>query len=651
MFERIAVSLTQVKQKLKDKKYRDEKSGRDIAFSTAYGRGNEKAISDFKQMKQELKAEEKKIPDTKNKKTITKKVKVEDLPKLDEKAVQSLMTMDSWMTSKKNTQKSNINKLKEEIKEIENDPKLKKAQKVRKVKEKNEAIKKESEINYAPLDKDAVATLGKHLKNTDLKKILPADNFDDFMSSFIKRNSELASTLKGENSRVALNTIRKLKGEEVEEDDDDFGSGEFGFSTKSKKKSPFGNESFGYGFDDVDEDVVEDVEDKKVVFEDVGSIIKKIKAIKNKESKEGKAELGELANQLAESLSIEHTLENVVLNPTTGLPKFRNKQMMTPKAMSKVYAQEQDRYGSLAPKDRNILVKKLEKKIEESDGAEKEVLEKAMDAAVTDIFFSSLKDPLSKENKLPKNRIITDPKIMYMADQYGRKDFVEKAAELTRTTDAKVHRDVMSSMLKSLSDDEFKKMITNDEESPLYDPFFELLQPDYCPVHPQNERSGTNVDDDECPVRLTEKERDDIKQKLIDLYQDTTFFIAGGINLEGYYDEDDNDVKAYNEKYKKVTSEAVKSTTKLNDTTKNKIKSITSAITNKKPDDIMQEKEGEKLWREMRSEVTQNHINTLGNIAVGLSKAFDQNKTVSNAKKMEWMMSAFETIPGFPKLN
>ena len=323
MFERIAVSLTQVKQKLKDKKYRDEKSGRDIAFSTAYSRGNEKAVSDFKQMKQELKAEEKKIPDTKNKKTITKKVKVEDLPKLDAKSVQSLMTMDSWMGNKKKIQEENINKLKEEIKEIENDPKLKKAQKVRKVKEKNEAIKKESEINYAPLDKDAVATLGKHLKNTDLKKILPADNFDDFMSSFIKRNSELASTLKGENSRVALNTVRKLKGEEVEEeeedDDDDFGYGYggFGFSSKSKKKSPFGNASFGYGFDDVDEDVVDEVEDKKVVFEDVGSIVKKIKAIKDKESKEGKAKLGELANQLAESLSIEHTLENVVLNPNS----------------------------------------------------------------------------------------------------------------------------------------------------------------------------------------------------------------------------------------------------------------------------------------------------------------------------------------------
>ena len=644
MSERIAVSLTQVKQKLKDKKYKDDKSGRDIAFSTAYNRGNEKAVSDFKQMREQIKAEEKKIPDdSKNKKKITKKVKIEDLPKLDQKAVESLMNMDSWMTNKRNTQKSNIDKLKEEIKGIENDPKLKKSQKTKKIKEKNEAIKKESEINYAPLDKDAVATLGKHLKNTDLKNILPADNFDDFMSNFIRRNSELASTLKGENSRVALNTIRKLKGEEVEEEEEE--DDDFSFYQKPKNKSPKG---FGMDFGD---DVFDEVEDKKVEFESVDSIVKKIKAIKSKDTKEAKAELAELANKLAESLSIEHTLENVVLNPTTGLPKFRNKQMMTPKAMSKIYAQEQDRYGSLAPKDRNILVKKLEKKIEEAEGAEKEVLEKAMDAAVTDIFFSSIKDPLSKENKLPKNRVITDPQIMYMADEYGRKDFVEKAAELTRTTDAKVHRDVMSSMLKSVSDEQFKKMITRDEENPIYDPFLELLEPDYCPVHPQNERSGTNVDDEDCPVRFTEKERDDIKQKLIDLYQDTTFFIAGGINLEGYYDDDDNDVKSYNERYKKVTSESNKATKKLNTETKGKIKNIVEGITNKRPDDIIQEHEAEKLFKEMRSDITQEHINTLGNIGVALSEAFRKNPTLKEDTKIEWMTSAFQTIPGFPKLK
>jgi len=626
MFERIAVSLTQVKQKLKGKKYRDDKSGRDIAFSTAYSRGNEKAMQDFNQLRQELKKEESK---EKPKKKVLKKNVVPD--NISQKALESFSAMDWWVSNKKKKQEENIKKINKQIEDINQDTKLSKAQKTRKIKEKKEEIKKESANNYAFIDQDSVESLSKIIKNNDLSKLLPAENFDDFMTSFINRNSELSDSIKNLNPKEAFNTMKKLKGEKI--------------VTKAKKKK---NE-FSF-YDDDDEESL--VEEEGLEFEPVSNIIDKIKKIKDPSSKESKAELGELSNKLAESLSIEHIYENVILNPTVGLPKFKSIKMMTPKAMTKIYSQELDRYSSLPLKERNDIVKKLDKKIEKASGAEKEVLEKAMDAAVTDIILESLKNPETpKFNKLPKNRVLSDPRIPFLANKFGRKDFLEKSAELTRTTDAKVHRDVMSNMLKSLTDEQFEGLIVGDDrESPLFRPFLEKLDPTYCPIHPHNERGGNNVDDDECPVRLTEKQRDQIKQTVIDLYEDTTFFIAGGINLEGY-DEDETTPSTYSKRYDDVKTHVSKSSEGLSVGTKDKIKNIMEGIESTRPDDVIQEQETYKLVNEMRQNVTQHHIDTLGNIAVGLAKVISKNKNASKEKKIEWIQNAFETIPGFPKLK
>jgi hypothetical protein len=385
---------------------------------------------------------------------------------------------------------------------------------------------------------------------------------------------------------------------------------------------------------------------KESDFQSVSSIVKEIKSLKNKTDKDSEAKLGELTNKLAESLSIEYTLDNVVLNPTVGLPRFKNKIMMTPKAMTKVYKDQQERYGSLSEKDRNVMMKKLEKKIESSSDTEKEVYEKAMDAAVTDVFMSSIKNPDSKENKLPKNRVITDPKIMYLADKYGRADFMEKAAELTRTTDAKVHRDVMSSMLHSVTDKEFKEIVG--EDNPMFKPFLDMLDPSFCPVHPKNQRSGPNVEDSECSIRFTDKDIYGIKQKVIDMYQDTTFFIAGGLNLEGY--DDDTDVKTYNQKYSKTTSE-VKDTVKSSAKIKDKIKDVVEGITNKDLQDVITEQEARKMEQEMRKEITQEHIEKFGAITAGLAKLLSDKKLATNTQKLEWVKSALSTIPGFPELK
>ncbi len=637
MLDRIATSYTQViKKKLKSKKYRDEKSGKDIAFSTAYSRGNEKALSDYNQIKQELKAEA--IKPDKKKKTITKKVKVEDVPQLSKSTIYSLMSMDSWMNEKKKNQANAIAKIDKEIKEIENDPSLKKGQKKKQISIKIEEKKKEAELAYTPLDKDGVQVLGKFLKGVELNKVLPPDNFDDFMSNFIKKNNELANSLKTETPKKALFSLYDLKGIELEvdEDDDDdmFGGG---FS-KSKPKSKGG---FG-GFDEDEE------EEEKKKFIPVDQIIKQIKEIKDPESKENKEKLGELSQQLAESLSIEYTLENVILNPTVGLPKFKSKSMMTPKAMSKIYAQEQERYGTLPTEERNKMIKKLEKKIDTAQGAEKEVYEKAMDAAVTDLIMNFAENPLEHKNKLPKNRVMSDPRIMVLADEFGRQDFMEKAAELTRTPDAKVHRDVMSSMLHSVSNNQLKKVLGEDD--PLYKPFFEMLEPDYCPVHPSNERPGSNVDDEDCPVRLTEKEVHDIKQHMIDLYQDTTFFIAGGLNLEGY-DDDETDVEKYNERFKKVKSVEKASKTELSEKIKGEVTKITNDIKNLNSDDVIQQQQMNKLVNEMRSKVTQHHIETLGSITAGLVKVLDKERGRDKKTKLEYIESAYKTIPGFPPLD
>jgi len=622
--EKLAFSITKVKDVLKDKKYRDDKSGRQIAFSTAYSRGNEKAVADFKEINSQLKKEEKK-PTEKNKK-ITNKVKVEDLPKLDEKSIKSIKSMDSWMNQKKQKQLQNIKNTQKEIQEIKENPSINKNQKKKKIKDLNEKIKTESAISYSPLDRDGVEALGKILKGTELSALLPKDNFNDFMSSLVKRNTELGDKFKKMNSKEALDTLKMMKGEKIE---------------KTKKKND--DDYWGNGFDDDDSD---DDFVSKSDFRPVSNIVKDIKSLKDKTDKDSEAKLGELSNELAESLSIEYTLDNVILNPTAGLPKFKNTKMMTPKAMSKLYKDQQDRYGSLPIKERNIMMKKLEKKLESAQGAQKTILEKAMDAAVTDVFMTALSDPDSKENKLPKNRVVTDPKLMYLADKFGRNDFVEKVAELTRSSDANVHRDVTSSMMHSLSDDQFKEMIG--EDNPMFRPFLELLEPDYCPVHPQNERSGNNVDDEECSVRFTEKERHDIKQKVINMYQDTTFFIAGGLNLDEYGDE--TDVKTYNERYDKAKvsiEKKVNSSSKI----KSKIKDVVEGITNKDLQDVLTEQEAKKIEQEMRKEITQEHIETFGSITAGLAKLLSDRRTATNNQKLEWVESAFETIPGFPALK
>jgi hypothetical protein len=319
--------------------------------------------------------------------------------------------------------------------------------------------------------------------------------------------------------------------------------------------------------------------------------------------------------------------------------------MMTPKAMSKLYKDQRERYGSLPIKERNIMMKKLEKKLESAQGAQKTILEKAMDAAVTDVFMSSLSDPESKENKLPKNRVISDPKVMYLANKYGRSDFVEKAAELTRNEDADSHREIMSSMLHSLSDVQFKEIMG--EDNPVLSPFLDLLEPDYCPIHPQNERPGKNVSDDECPVRFTEKERYEIKQKVINLYQDTTFFIAGGLNLEGY--EDDTDVSDYKKKYDRVST--AQKEIKPSPNVKDKIKDVTDYLTNKDLKEYMNPNEMKKLEFEMRKEVTQEHIDKLGQIAASASKIFVQNPNASQETKLRVAKKFLESIPGFPELK
>lgn len=632
MYLKTAFSNTDIKEKLKDKKYKDEKSGREIAFNTAYSRGNDKALSDFKDLSQKLKGEEKKEnkPTSEKEEQLKKKLpKVKgELPKLDQNSIESLMSMNSWMGKKKKQQLENINKIKQELENLDKDTSLNKSQKKKQKQELKAKLEKESFVSYNSMDTDSVITIGKILKNTNLEKILPKENFEDLMSSFMRRNSELKDSLKDTNSIDALASLKKLKGEKVEkpkdDDEDDFS---FGKSTLNLSD---------------DEDKEESVE-----FKPVDSIIKEIKSIKDKDSKESKARLGELAQELSESLSIEYTLENVVLNPAEGLPKFKNKKMMTAKAMSKIYAEQQDRYGSLPIKERNKMMNKLEKKIEQATGPEKEVLEKAMDAAVTDVFMSSLADPDNKENKLPKNRVITDPKLMYFADKYGKDDYLEKTAELTRTTDAKVHRDTMSSLMLNLSDKEFKEMVG--EENPMYAPFLELIDPTYCPLHPANERSGTNVDDEDCPNRLSEKDVLKIKQDLIDMYQDTTFFIAGGLNLDDY--EDETEVATYNEKYKKVQEQTTKA--KMPDSIRTKIKDYTEGIISSNPDDVLQAQEATKLVNEMRSEVTQHHIETLGSISAGLTNLLNspKGKSANNETKIQWMQSAFETIPGFPPLK
>jgi len=620
--EKLAGSLTKVKDILRDKKYRDEESGRDISFTTAYGRGNEKAVADFKEINSKLKHEEKKPSE---KKKITKKVDMGELPKLDEKSIKSIQSMDSWMNKKKQKQLNNIKAIQKEIEDIKSDSSISNNKKKKEIKKLNEKIKIENKVSYSALDRDGVEALGKLLRGTELTELLPKENFEDFMSSLVKRNSELGAEFKSMNSRDALDTIKSMKGEKIE---------------KPKKEE---EDEFGFGRS-LDKDKVEEIVNKSD-FKPVSDIVKEIKSLKGKTDKESEAKLGELTNQLAESLSIEYTLDNVILNPTAGLPKFKNTKMMTPKAMSKLYKDQQDRYGSLPAKERNIMMKKLEKKLESAQGVQKTILEKAMDAAVTDVFMSALEDPNSKENKLPKSRVVTDPKLMYLADKYGRNDFVEKAAELTRSTDANVHREVTSSMLHSLSDDQFKDVMG--EDNPMFRPFLELLEPDFCPVHPQNERSGSNVDDDECPVRLTEKERYEIKQKVIDMYQDTTFFIAGGLNLEGY--DDDTDVKTYNQRYDKVTKaqKEIKPTAKI----KEKIKDVVEGITNKDLQDVMTEQEAKKLEAEMRKEITQEHIDKLGSVATGLAKLLSDRKNASNTQKIEWVQSAFATIPGFPALK
>jgi hypothetical protein len=630
MYSKLAFSNSDIKEKLKDKKYKDTDSGREIAFSTAYSRGNQKALSDFKDLSEKLKVEEKTQPSEKEELLKKKLPKVKgELPKLDENSIQSLLSMNSWMSKKKKQQLENVGEIKQELEELDKNTSLNKSQKKKQKQQIQSKLKNESFVSYSSMDTDSIATIGKLLKNTNLDKILPKENFEDLMSSFMRRNSEFKDTLKDSNSMDALVSLKKLKGEKVErpsseDDDDDFS---FGKSTLNLSE--------------------EEELESKVEFKPVDSIIKEIKSIKDKSTKESKARLGELAQELAESMSIEYTLENVVLNPTHGLPKFKNKKMMTPKAMSKVYAQEQNRYGSLPVKERNIMMNKLEKKIEQATGTEKEVLEKAMDAAVTDVFMSSLKDPESKENKLPKNRFITDPKLMYFADKYGKDDYLEKAAELTRTTDAKVHRDTMSSLMLNLADNEFKEMVG--EDNPLYAPFLEMIDPTYCPLHPANERSGTNVDDEDCPNRLSEKDILKVKQDLIDLYQDTTFFIAGGLNLDDY--EDETDVATYNEKYKKTQSETTKA--KMPDSIKTKIRDYTEGIISTNPDDVLQAQEATKLVNEMRSEVTQHHIDTLGSISVGLTNLLNspKGKSASKDTKIEWMQSAFQTIPGFPELK
>lgn len=637
MYSKFAFSNKDIKEKLKGKKYRDDKSGREIAFSTAYSRGNEKALSDFKDLSEKLKTEEaKEKKPTSEKETLLKKKlpKVKgELPKLDENSIQSLMSMNSWMGKKKKQQLENINKIKQELENLDKDTSLNKSQKKKQKQDLQSKLKKESFVSYSSMDTDSVETIGKLLKNTNLEKILPKESFEDLMSSFMRRNSELKDSLKDNTSIDALASLKNLKGEKLE-----------------KPKSEDGDDDFSFGKSTLNLFDEEDVNEKvksEIQFKPVDSIVKEIKSLKDKNTKESKARLGELAQELAESMSIEYTLENVVLNPTEGLPKFKNKKMMTPKAMSKVYAEQQDRYGSLPVKERNKMMNKLEKKIEQATGTEKEVLEKAMDAAVTDVFMSSLADPESKENKLPKNRFITDPKLMYFADKYGKDDYLEKAAELTRTTDAKVHRDTMSSLMLNLSDKDFKEMVG--EENPLYSPFLEMIDPTYCPIHPANERSGTNVDDEDCPNRLSEKDVLKIKQDLIDMYQDTTFFIAGGLNLDDY--EDETEVATYNEKYKKIQSETIKA--KMPDSIKTKIKDYTEGIISSNPDDVLQEQEATKLVNEMRSEVTQHHIDTLGSLTVGLTNLLNspKGKIANKETKIQWMQSAFETIPGFPELK
>ncbi len=598
----------EIKKVLKDVKYKDSDSGREIAFSTAYSRGNQKAVNDYQELFSRFKEKEKENLEkkkTKQKTQLTKKVKVQDFPKLNEKTIKNIMTLDSWMVKKRKEKEKEFNESKAKIEKnyiedetkIVEDPNLSDEDKEKKL--------SELEKNY----KNQLAENEKYLKtkNRELKKY----------SSFNKEDVE------------ALSSIFNEIPNDIAEDGDfleNFVNAQNTFNKDYRTKDT--------------SDALDEINKEIKAQRSIKDISKEINKIKSKEKLSDKEteQLEKLKQELGEVTGALFIKENVVLNPSTGLPKFKNKKFMTPKVMTKLFESQHQRYSKLPPKEKNILVSKLETKIKNADPLQKEIFEKALDGALGASFTATEEE--KKEIKIPKTRIIPDPKLMKLADKFNR---LEEVCESTRiSNEPKTNREMTAKLLHSLSDEEFMEAIG---DSALYKPMLQVLDPNYCPMHPANQNSGPDVSDKDCPVRVSEKDKIRIKNNLIELYQDSSFFVAGGLSFEtsGY-----DDIGSYSKKVEDTKKNI--SANKTPKEIKDRMVRLTHGLTNSVKEDVLTQAEADKLSKEIRQEVTQEHINKFGEITTALLKTLEDRKTEDDDKKMKYICSAFKDMPGFPKL-
>lgn len=595
----------EIKKVLKDIKYKDTESGREIAFSTAYSRGNQKAINDYKELLSRFKEKEKEKQEkkkTKKQVQLTKKVKIEELPSLNEKTIKNIMSLDSWMVKKRKALETEFKESKSKIDKnyIEEETKI------------------VEDANLSDEDKE------KALSKLEKKYQKQLSDNQKYMKTKNQKLKEYSSFNK-EDVEALSNIFNNIPNDIVEDEKflENFVDAQNTFNRDYKSKETH--------------DALEEIDKEIKQYRSIKDITKEIKKIKESGT-EDSDKLNKLREELGQVSGALFIRENVVLNPSTGLPKFKNKKFMTPKVMTKLFESQQERYSKLPPKEKNIMVSKLETKLKNADSLQKEVLEKAMDGALGSVFSSSKEE--KKEIKIPKTRIIPDPKLMELANKFNR---LEEVCESTRiSNEPKTNREMTSKLLHSLSDEEFIEAIG---ESALYKPMLQVLDPNYCPMHPKNQSSGPDVSDKDCPVRVSEKDKIRIKNNLIELYQDSSYFVSGGVSFEssGYDDFD-----SYSKKVESTKKEI--SNTKTPSDIEKSIRKLTENITNHTDEDVLSEAEASKLSLEIRSKVTQDHINKFGEITTALMKTLELNRAKSNEDKMRYLCNAFKEMPGFPKL-